>query len=149
MLEVQCSLQEQLSHLSTSRCHAVGPGPVCPQDKVPPIPSEASIPESGFHSPSAQQGALEDSINRMVTTDSPKTARTPQATLSPERGADMSSQDCSLLEQYLSSVQRQEEEEEEEKGCVSFFSSPHGLDRGDSTDVETERQEHTLLNAEM
>ncbi|XP_062866971.1 centrosomal protein of 97 kDa [Trichomycterus rosablanca] len=153
MLEVQCSLQEQLTRVSTSQSHAVGPVPACSKDKGPPMQSEVSIPESGFHSPGGQQGALEDSMGSVATAGSPKTVRTPQATLSPERGADGSSQDCSLLEQYLSSVQRQEQEEEEEEegeeGCISVLSSPHRPERGASPDVEMNRQGRTLLNAEM
>ncbi|XP_042350534.1 centrosomal protein of 97 kDa [Plectropomus leopardus] len=86
---------------------------------VPPVASsttnppstDVSFPDSGFQSTSDQQAALEDSFLSSGTADSLKTVRA----LSPVRsGFDgVDSADCSLLEQYLSSVQQREEEAEE------------------------------------
>ncbi|XP_038550853.1 centrosomal protein of 97 kDa isoform X3 [Micropterus salmoides] len=94
--------------------------PVASSTTNPPsmtnLPStDVSFPDSGFQPTSDQQAAQEDSFLSSGTTDSMKTVRA----LSPVRsgfaggsnGAD--SADCSLLEQYLSSVQQREEEAEE------------------------------------
>uniref|UniRef100_A0A3B4ZKH5 Centrosomal protein of 97 kDa n=1 Tax=Stegastes partitus TaxID=144197 RepID=A0A3B4ZKH5_9TELE len=88
--------------------------PVASSTTNPPS-TDASFPDSGFQSTSDQQAAQEDSFLSSGTADSLKTVRA----LSPVRsgfavgseGAD--SADCSLLEQYLSSVQQREEEAEE------------------------------------
>ncbi|XP_007254887.3 centrosomal protein of 97 kDa [Astyanax mexicanus] len=118
MLEWQSSVKEQLSCLSPSRSSALGPIPAVPKDTstAPPMRSELSIPESGFHSPGERQGVLEDSLSSTATAGSPETVRSAGAGRSPGMAGD--SQDGSLLEQYLSSVQRQEEEEDqtEEEG---------------------------------
>lgn len=73
-----------------------------------------SFPDSGFESTSDHQAAQEDSFLSSGTTDSLKTVRA----LSPVQsgfatGSDAAdSADCSLLEEYLSSVQQREEEAE-------------------------------------
>lgn len=146
-MEWQCSVKEQLSCLPPSQCFAAGPIPASTKISTVPMQSVISIPESGFHSPGGQQGALEDSMSSAVTGGSPETVRTLQPTCSPGVGADGESQDASLLEQYLSSVQRQEEEEEEEEGegCSSLF-SPVQVPCHDGVN---ERQENSLLKAEM
>ncbi|MCJ8747871.1 hypothetical protein PDJAM_G00158370 [Pangasius djambal] len=151
MMEWQCSVKAQLSCLSPSQCVAAGPIPASPKLTALPMRSEVSIPESGFHSPGEQQGALEDSMSSAATPGSPETVRTLQPTSSPGAGADGDSQDGSLLEQYLSSVQRQEEEEEEEagEGCTSLLSPVHGSEASSYPDGVDERQENTLLKAEL
>ncbi|KAL6481490.1 hypothetical protein MHYP_G00095700 [Metynnis hypsauchen] len=159
MLEWQSSVKEQLSCLSSSQSSAVGPIPAVPKDTAmaPPMRSELSIPESGFHSPGERQGGLEDSLSSTATAGSPETVRSAGAARSP--GAPGDSQDGSLLEQYLSSVQRQEEEEdeaEEERGSdrtgtpldTSVLSPLRGSELSSSPDTEAERQQ-PLLKAEM
>ncbi|KAI4877137.1 hypothetical protein NFI96_026492 [Prochilodus magdalenae] len=153
MLEWQSSVKEQLSYLPPPRSSAVGPIPAVSKDTTtaPPMRSELSIPESGFHSPGERQGALEDSLSSTATAGSPETVRS--------AGPVGDSQDGSLLEQYLSSVQRQEEEEdeaEEERGSertgtpldTSVLSPLRGSEPAYSPDTESGRQ-HPLLKAEM
>ncbi|XP_069563648.1 centrosomal protein of 97 kDa [Brachyistius frenatus] len=80
-----------------------------------PPSTDVSFPDSGFPSTSDHQAAQEDSFLSSGTADSLKTVRA----LSPGRsgfaGASdgVDSADCSLLEQYLSSVQQREEEAED------------------------------------
>uniref|UniRef100_G3NFZ4 Centrosomal protein of 97 kDa n=1 Tax=Gasterosteus aculeatus TaxID=69293 RepID=G3NFZ4_GASAC len=76
-----------------------------------PSSADSSFPDSGFQSTSDQQAAQEDSFLSSGTADSPKTVRALSPLHSGLTGAD--SADCSLLEQYLSSVQQREEEAEE------------------------------------
>lgn len=147
-MEWQCSVKEQLSSLSPSESIAAGPIPASPKITTLPMQSEVSIPESGFHSPGEQQGALEDSMSSAATGGSPETVRTLQPTSSPGTGADGDSQDGSLLEQYLSSVQRQEEEEDGE-GCTSLFSPVHSSEASSCPDGVNERQENSLLKEEL
>lgn len=142
MMEWQCSVKEQLSCLSPAQSIAAGPISASPKTSALPMKSEVSIPESGFHSPGEQQGALEDSTSSAATGSSPETVRTLQPTCSPGAGADGDSQDSSLLEQYLSSVQRQEEEEAGE-GCTSLFSPAQGSEASSCSDAVDERQENT------
>ncbi|KAG7315740.1 hypothetical protein KOW79_020606 [Hemibagrus wyckioides] len=149
MMEWQCSVKEQLSCLSPAQSIAAGPIPASPKTSALPMRSEVSIPESGFHSPGEQQGVLEDSMSSAATGGSPETVRTLQPASSPGAGADGDSQDSSLLEQYLSSVQRQEEEEEAGEGCTSLFSPAQGSEASSCSDAVDERQENTLLKAEL
>ncbi|XP_063354078.1 centrosomal protein of 97 kDa [Pelmatolapia mariae] len=87
--------------------------PVASSTTNPPS-TDVSFPDSGFQLTCDQQVTQEDSFLSSGTADSLKTVRA----LSPVRsglangsdGAD--SADCSLLEQYLSSVQQREEAEE-------------------------------------
>lgn len=146
-MEWQCSVKEQLSCLPPSQSIAAGPSPVIPKVTDLPTRSEASIPESGFHSPGEQQGAPEDSMSSAATGGSPETVRTLQPPGSP--GADGDSQDGSLLKQYLCSVQRQEEEEDEGEGCTSLFSPIQGSEASSCPDGVDEREENTLLKVEM
>lgn len=80
-----------------------------------PASTDVSFPDSGFQSTSEQQAAQEDSFLSSGTADSLKTVRA----LSPVRNdfsggvSGVDSADCSLLEQYLSSVQQREEEADE------------------------------------
>lgn len=148
-MEWQCSVNEQLSCLPASQSIVAGPIPASPKISAVPMQSEISIPESGFHSPGGQQVALEDSMSSAATVGSPETVRTLQPTCSPGAGADGDSQDGSLLEQYLSSVQCQEEEEEEGEGCSSLFSPVQGSETSSCPDGVDEIQENTLLKVEM
>lgn len=134
-MEWQCSVKEQLSCLSPMQNITAGPIPASPKTKGLPMPSEVSIPESGFLSPGDQQGVLEDSMSSAATGGSPETVRTLRPTSSPGSGADGDSQDSSLLEQYLSSVQRQEEEEEAGESCSSLLSPAHGSEASSCPDV--------------
>ncbi|XP_029968627.1 centrosomal protein of 97 kDa [Salarias fasciatus] len=70
--------------------------------------TDASFPDSGFETTGDRQAARDDSFLSSGTADSLQTVRAP----SPARGG-LESADCSLLEQYLSSVQQREEEAEE------------------------------------
>ncbi|XP_067459937.1 centrosomal protein of 97 kDa [Thunnus thynnus] len=116
------SVEQQLASVSQAVTPAQIPGPgLC--EAAPPVASsttnpastDVSFPDSGFQSTSEQQAAQEDSFLSSGTADSLKTVRA----LSPIRsgfagGVDgVDSADCSLLEQYLSSVQQREEEAEE------------------------------------
>uniref|UniRef100_A0A665UV88 Centrosomal protein of 97 kDa n=1 Tax=Echeneis naucrates TaxID=173247 RepID=A0A665UV88_ECHNA len=97
---------------SPGQCKAAPP--VASSTTNPPT-TDVSFPDSGFQSTSDQPAAQEDSFLSSGTEDSLKTVRA----LSPIRsgfasGSDgVDSADCSLLEQYLSSVQQREEEAEE------------------------------------
>ncbi|XP_026150616.1 centrosomal protein of 97 kDa [Mastacembelus armatus] len=74
-----------------------------------PANTDVSFPDSGFQSTADQQAAQEDSF---LSSDSLKTVRALSPVLTGgSDGADTA--DCSLLEQYLSSVQQREEEAEE------------------------------------
>ncbi|XP_047457505.1 centrosomal protein of 97 kDa [Mugil cephalus] len=85
--------------------------PVASSTTNPPS-TDVSFPDSGFQSTGDQQVAQDDSFLSSGTADSLKTVRalSPARTCFPD-GPD--SADCSLLEQYLSSVQQREEEAEE------------------------------------
>ena len=82
--------------------------PLVASSKTNPPSTDVSFPDSGFQS-SDQQAVQEDSFLSSGTADSLKTVRA----LSPVRIDGEDSADCSLLEQYLSSVQQREEEAEE------------------------------------
>lgn len=81
--------------------------PPVPADTANPRCTDVSFPDSGFQSTYGQQVALEESLLSGGTTDSLKTVRA----LSPAQSDGLDSEDCSLLEKYLSSVQQREEEE--------------------------------------
>ncbi|KAI5090108.1 centrosomal protein of 97 kDa isoform X1 [Silurus meridionalis] len=149
MMEWQCSVKEQLSCFSPSQSIAALPIPASSEVTAPSMPSEVSVPESGFHSPGEQQGVLEDSMSSMATGGSSETVRTLQPTSSPAAGPDWDSLDGSLLEQYLSSVQRQDEEEEEGVGCSLFISPSHGSEASSYQNGVDERQENSPLEAEL
>ncbi len=116
------SVEEQLACITKT----VTPAQISPQglcESAPPVASsttnppstDVSFPDSGFQLTSEQQAAQEDSFLSSGTADSLKTVRA----LSPVRsgfaggGGGVDSADCSLLEQYLSSVQQREEEADE------------------------------------
>lgn len=113
-------MQQQLSHITqavtpaqmsdTGLCEAAPP--VACSAEIPPS-TDVSYPDSGFQSTSGQQSATGDSFLSSGTTDSPKTVRTLSPVQSGCTGDGTDSADCSLLEQYLSSIQRQEEEAED------------------------------------
>lgn len=94
-------------------CEAAGP--VASSTKNPPS-TNVSFPDSGFQSTSQPQAAQEDSFLDSAATDSLKTVQTLSPAFSGlivsanEAGG---SPNCSLLEQYLSSVQQRDEEAEE------------------------------------
>lgn len=83
--------------------------PASPVGATNPPNTGVSFPDSGFESTSDHQAAQEDSFLSSGTTDSLKTVRA----LSPVQSGAADSADCSLLEEYLSSVQQREEEEAE------------------------------------
>ncbi|XP_030634839.1 centrosomal protein of 97 kDa [Chanos chanos] len=152
MVEWQGTVKDQLSSLSPVPNSTVGASfPAAPvsatEDTIPPIRSELSLPESGFHSPGERQGLQEDSLSSTATAGSPETVRSLGMTvLSP--GAAGDSQDASLLEQYLSSVQRQDEEEEDEEegagdrtGAKLRPPSLSPLKNSDSSSVVVEKME--------
>ncbi|XP_030614435.1 centrosomal protein of 97 kDa [Archocentrus centrarchus] len=109
-----------------------------------PPSMDVSFPDSGFQSTSDQQAAQEDSFLSSGTADSLKTVRA----VSPVRcgfanGIDgVGSTDCSLLEQYLSSVQQREEEAEEavsDRTETPQPSSPASPSRAVQTSSPTEK----------
>ncbi|XP_076838525.1 centrosomal protein of 97 kDa [Brachyhypopomus gauderio] len=126
MLEWQSSVKEQLSCLSPSVISVLSSKCAGPKATVPPLHSELSIPESGFHSPGEQQGALEDSLSSTATgTRSPETVKSAGAACLAGAPVGGDTGDSSLLEQYLSSVQQQEEEEAEgEEGASDKTGTP-------------------------
>lgn len=86
--------------------------PVAHSTEIPPS-TDVSYPDSGFQSTSSQRSATGDSFLSSGTTESLKTVRTLSPVQSARTGDETDSADCSLLEQYLSSIQRQEEEAED------------------------------------
>lgn len=103
VLEWQATVNQQLSVVQNSALH-------------PSVNPVRSISESGFHSPGERQGAPENILSS--TAGTPETIRS----LIPVTSA----AGDSLLEEYLSSVQRQEEEEEA-KGAGDRPSTPCDL----------------------
>lgn len=113
-------MQQQLSHITQAvtaaqaseagLCEAAPP--VACSTEIPPS-TDVSYPDSGFQSTSGQQSAAGDSFLSSGTTDSLKTVRAVGPVQSGCTGDDSDSADCSLLEQYLTSIRRQEEEAED------------------------------------
>lgn len=96
-----------------------------------PHVADVSFPDSGFQSTNNQQAAQEDSFLSSGTADSVKTVRA----LSPVRsGGGVDSADCSLLDEYLSSVQQREEEADEASSDKTETPQP-SPSRTPSTDV--------------
>lgn len=120
MHEWRESVQQQLSRITP----AVAPAqtsdagvceaapPVAHSTEIPPS-TDVSYPDSGFQSTSSQLSATGDSFLSSGTTESLKTVRALSPVQSACTGDETDSADCSLLEQYLSSIQRQEEEAED------------------------------------
>lgn len=116
------SVEQHLASISKAvtpaQISASGPCEAAPpassSTTYPPCP-DVSFPDSGFQSTSDQQAAQEDSFLSSGTADSLKTVQTLSPVCSGFAGASdgVDSADCSLLEQYLSSVQQREEEAEE------------------------------------
>lgn len=116
------SVEQQLAHVTQSAALVqVSPPQQCnasypvTSSTTNPHSSEVSFPDSGFQSTSGQQVVLEDSFRSSGTEDSLKTVRTmsPVRSCIVDSGDGVESSDCSLLEQYLSSVQQRDEEAEE------------------------------------
>ncbi|XP_007555470.1 centrosomal protein of 97 kDa [Poecilia formosa] len=97
---------------SPGLCHAVPPAASSATN--PPI-ADVSFPDSGFQTTNEQQAAQEDSFLSSGTADSLKTVRALSSVRSGFAGVGdgADSADCSLLDEYLSSVQQREEEAEE------------------------------------
>ncbi|XP_061082059.1 centrosomal protein of 97 kDa isoform X3 [Conger conger] len=154
VLDWQRSVQDPQQGAARAEPNGRGPAPQCPlqatASALTQACSEVSFPDSGFQSTGEPQGALEDSLCS-GTGESLETVRAGAG-----RGGD--SQDGSLLQQYLSSVQQLEEAEEgaSEQAATPPARSPvPGLSARDSPspssvnwNEETERQ-NTLLEAGM
>uniref|UniRef100_A0AAY4EWK3 Centrosomal protein of 97 kDa n=1 Tax=Denticeps clupeoides TaxID=299321 RepID=A0AAY4EWK3_9TELE len=116
--------------------------PAASRDVRAPVQTELSLPESGFHSPGKRQRVMDDSLSSTAITGSP--GATVQG-----HGTDEDSQDCSLLEQYLNSVQKREEEETEDRTATPLspaqLASPHTPKSGSEEDSE---KQGPLLEAE-
>uniref|UniRef100_A0AAY4EXU9 Centrosomal protein of 97 kDa n=1 Tax=Denticeps clupeoides TaxID=299321 RepID=A0AAY4EXU9_9TELE len=134
MLEWQSSVSEQLKSVFSV--------PAASRDVRAPVQTELSLPESGFHSPGKRQRVMDDSLSSTAITGSP--GATVQG-----HGTDEDSQDCSLLEQYLNSVQKREEEETEDRTATPLspaqLASPHTPKSGSEEDSE---KQGPLLEAE-
>ncbi|KAI2668860.1 Centrosomal protein of 97 kDa [Labeo rohita] len=128
VLEWQSSVNERLSAAQGSALDPSIPA-------ATPVRTEISIPESGFHSPRERRAALDNSLSSTATAGSPETVRS----LGPVTPAAGDSQDGSLLEQYLSSVQRQDEEEEQDKGAGDGTGTPQ-----DPSDLSLHGKEERL-----
>lgn len=115
------SVEKQLANMSQAVTPAQASSPggckaaLIAVSKTPnPHSTDVSFPDSGFPS-TDRQAAQEDSVLSSGTADSLKTVRS----LSPVHSGcavssnEVDSADCSLLEQYLSSVQQREEEAED------------------------------------
>ncbi|XP_064166288.1 centrosomal protein of 97 kDa isoform X2 [Anguilla rostrata] len=154
VLEWQRSVQEQLQGASRSQLSGQRPLQAAAASTLNPACSEASFPDSGFQSTGDPQGALEDSLCS-GTGESVETVRAGRgggAATEGGEGAGADSQDSSLLQQYLSSVQQLEEAEEgasDRTGTplapspipeLAVRDSPSGVNRNE----ETERQKILL-----
>ena len=130
----QHSVEGQLASMKPCEAPAVTPAPAsCPSSApvaccstTEPAHTQVSFPDSGFQSTCEQQAALDDSFLSSGTVDSLETVRA-LALANPGgcmalAGGD--SADCSLLEQYLSSVQQREEEEDGMTGDRTEGSQP-------------------------
>ncbi|MED6233812.1 hypothetical protein ATANTOWER_016991 [Ataeniobius toweri] len=115
--------------------------PVASSTTNPPIITDVSFPDSGFQSTSDQQAAQEDSFLSSGTADSLKTVRA----LSPVRSGfagvsdGVDSADCSLLEEYLSSVQQREEEADEVNSDKTETPQPSPSRTASTTDSPTQK----------
>lgn len=144
------SVDEKLASMTQAATPVQSSEPA-PCASSPPIPScatnprstDVSFPDSGFQSTCDHQGAPEDSFLSSGTIDSVKTVRT----LSPGRSDGMDSEDCSLLEKYLSSVQQREEEEEDvvsDRTETPQPSSPASPSQSTPTNSPTQRPPHQI-----
>ncbi|XP_062312621.1 centrosomal protein of 97 kDa isoform X2 [Osmerus eperlanus] len=127
MQQWQRSVEEQLASVTHAGPSAPAPSsssapalqlllPVASSTAGPACPAtDLSFPDSGFQSTSENRAALEDSFLSSGTGDSLETVRAlAVGGLKPGCGAvGEDSPDCSLLEQYLSSVQQREQEAED------------------------------------
>ncbi|KAM9801930.1 centrosomal protein of 97 kDa [Syngnathus typhle] len=124
------SVEEQLAsltHVSTppGPCLPALPAASCTANQVA---TEVSLPDSGFQmTTSDEQATLEDSLVSSGTAESVMTVR------APDGGVD--STDCSLLEQYATSLQQREEEEEEAEEAVTSRPSSSLQIKDNQTDV--------------
>nr|XP_020465178.1 centrosomal protein of 97 kDa [Monopterus albus] len=114
------SVEQQLANISqaVTQIHSSSglykaATPVVSSTTNPPS-TDVSYPDSGFRSPPDQQAVEEGSFLSSGTADSLKTVRALSSVCSVfADGSDgVDSADCSLLQQYLSSVQQREEEAE-------------------------------------
>lgn len=122
MQQWQQSVEQQLLNITQAVTPAqisapglCGPPPPITSSTTEPACINISFPDSGFQSTSEQQPAQEDSFLSSGTIDSLKTVRalSPVFSCCADGNVGVGSPDCSLLEQYLSSVQQREEEAEE------------------------------------
>lgn len=114
------SVEQQLNHITQAGTPAQmshaglceSAPPVACSTEIPPS-TDISYPDSGFQSTSGQQSAAGDGFLSSGTMDSLKTVRALSPVQSGCTSDGANSADCSLLEQYLSSIQRREEEAED------------------------------------
>ncbi|KAM9850484.1 centrosomal protein of 97 kDa [Aulostomus maculatus] len=110
------SVEQHLARITPAQmsapelCEASPPVASSPMN---PPGTDASFPDSGFQSTTDQQAAQEDSFLSSGTADSLKTVRALSPVCCSKSGDGAESSDCSLLDQYLSSIQQREEEDEE------------------------------------
>lgn len=128
MQQWQQSVELQLASVTQAGPPASRPGPCSAPALQLPLPvasstaepicpaTDLSFPDSGFQSTCDHQGVPEDSFRSSGTADSFETVRALAMEGSNLGCSDVvrgDSPDCSLLEQYLSSVQQREQEAEE------------------------------------
>ncbi|XP_054643121.1 centrosomal protein of 97 kDa [Dunckerocampus dactyliophorus] len=112
MLQWKQSVDKQLlslTHISGGPCQAAPPLVAC--STANQAATDMSFPDSGFQTTREEQALREDSFLSSGTGESVMTVRAP----SPSGGGGADSTDCSLLEQYASSLQQREEEDEAEE----------------------------------
>lgn len=129
-------MEQQLSRITQAAAPVLTPHAApCEGEAAPPLAcsmeiphsTDVSYPDSGFQSTSGQHSVAGDSFLSSGTTDSLKTVLALSPVPSGFASDGAVSADCSLLEQYLSSIQQREEEEEDDAasdGTVTPQPSP-------------------------
>lgn len=148
------SVEEKLATVSqaVTPVQSSEPGPCISSPSIPPCTTnprstDVSFPDSGFQSTFDQRAAPEDSLLSSGTIDSVKTVRALSPALSPAQSDGVDSEDCSLLEKYLSSVQQREQEEEDrvsDRTETPQASSPPSPSNSTPTNSPAQRPKHQI-----
>lgn len=141
--EKLASVTQAVTPVQSSEPAPCASSPATPAGATNPRSTDVSFPDSGFQSTCGQRAAPEDSFLSSGTMDSLKTVRT----LSPAQSDAVDSEDCSLLEKYLSSVQQREEEEEDvvsDRTETPQPSSPASPSQSTPTNSPAQRPPHQI-----